>query len=99
MGVVKIGVSSDWGAALQASVDVGNTGGTASQGWQVELDTTEVITNIWNATISSHIGSVYVIGNASWNGTIAAGGSTNFGFLANHVQAGEGLAGHVLSMS
>jgi endoglucanase len=98
-GVVTVGVSSDWGAALLASVDVGNAGGTASQGWQVELDTTEMITSIWNASITSHIGSVYVIGNASWNGTIGAGGTTNFGFLANHVQAGESLTGHVISMS
>ena len=96
---MKVGVSSDWGAALLASVDVGNAGGVSSKGWQVELDSTEVITNIWNATIKSHVGNVYVIGNADWNGTIGAGGSTNFGFLANHVQAGESLTGHVLSMN
>ena len=99
VGVIKVGVSSDWGAALLASIDVGNTGGVASKGWQVELDTTEVITNIWNAEIKSHIGAVYVIDNASWNGTIGASGTTNFGFLANHVQPGENLVGHVLSMS
>jgi chitinase len=97
--MVHVGVSNDWGAALLASIDVGNTGSAASKGWQVELDTTEVITNIWNADIMSHIGNVYVIGNASWNGTIGAGGTTNFGFLANHVQSGESLVGHVLSMS
>jgi cellulase/cellobiase CelA1 len=96
---VQVGVVNDWGAALLASIDVTNTGVVSSKGWQVELDTTEVITNIWNATIKSHVGSVYVIGNADWNGAVGAGGSTNFGFIANHVQTGETLVGHVLNMT
>jgi hypothetical protein len=98
-GVVKISVTNDWGAALLASVDLSNTGSVASKGWQVEIDTTEVITNLWNATILSHVGNTYMIGNADWTGAIGAGGTTNFGFLANHVQTGESLVGHVVAMT
>jgi chitinase len=63
------------------------------------LTTTEQITNLWNGTILSHIGSVYEIGNASYNGAIVAGGSTVFGFQASHVVAGEGLAAQIVRFS
>ena len=38
------------------------------------------ITSIWDATIVSHTGNHYVIGNAGWNSTIPAGGTASFGF-------------------
>jgi hypothetical protein len=50
----------------------------AARGWQ--------ITDIWNAVIVSHDASGYVVGNASYNGTIAHDGETNFGFVATGVQ-------------
>jgi len=86
-----VDVTSDWGAGLTANIVVTNNGATASSNWMIELDTTEQITNIWNATILSHVGSVYMIANESYNGAIGVGGSTLFGFQANHMVAGEGL--------
>jgi aryl-phospho-beta-D-glucosidase BglC (GH1 family) len=98
-GVVRVDMQNDWGSGLVANVTVSNTGSTVSGAWQIELTTTEQITNLWNGTILSHIGSVYEIGNASYNGAIVAGGSTVFGFQASHVVAGEGLAAQIVRFS
>ena len=41
-----------------------------------------------NAVIVSHVGTHYLIKNAAWNGTIAAGAKISFGFQADGI-AGE----------
>jgi chitin-binding protein len=40
------------------------------------------ITNLWNGTLTTS-GSSVNVANAAYNGTIAADGSTTFGFTAN----------------
>ncbi len=97
-GAAVASVGNDWGTGLVASVTVTNNGATSTSGWEVELDTTEQITNLWNGTIVSHVGSTYLINDAGYNGGLAAGGSVGFGFQANHVVAGEGLAAHLLKL-
>jgi hypothetical protein len=57
----------------------------------MEFDMKANIVNIWNAVIVSRVGTRYVIRNASWNGTIAAGAEISFGFQA------DGIAGEVPS--
>ena len=58
--------------------------------WVIEFDFDRQITNIWNATITSHVGNHYVIRAESWNKKIAAnGGSVSFGF--------QGASGNVLA--
>jgi hypothetical protein len=63
-------------------VVVHNNGSTTS-GWQIVIDTPYQINDIWNARILSHDASGYVIGPASWNGTLAHDGETSFGFVAS----------------
>ena len=77
---VTYGVTSDWGSGHTASVTV--TAGQALTGWTVEFDSPAQITNIWNAQITSHVGTHYVITNMAYNGTVAAGQSTSFGYQA-----------------
>ena len=98
-GSALVNVTSDWGSGLTANIVVGNSGNAGSTGWEVQLTTTEQITNIWNASILSHTGSVYVIGNENYNGAIAAGMTASFGFQANHVVAGEGLLAQVIQLN
>jgi cellulase/cellobiase CelA1 len=98
-GSTLVDVTSDWGAGLTANIVVGNTASAVSTGWEVQLTTTEQITNIWNAQILSHTGSVYLIGNESYNGSITAGTTTSFGFQANHVVAGEGLVAQLIQLN
>jgi chitinase len=59
----------------QQTTSVGN--------WQLAFDYPASIDNIWNATILSHSGNHYVIGNAGWNSTLPAGRSVSFGFNAS----------------
>jgi aryl-phospho-beta-D-glucosidase BglC (GH1 family) len=75
--------TSDWGTGFTGSVTLANTAAAAMTGWTVTFNLANAITNIWNAQILSHTGTQYVIGNLSYNGTIASGSNTAFGFQAN----------------
>lgn len=72
----------DWGAGFVMDVKVKNTTATATNGWRLEFDLAADIVNIWNAVIISHVGTRYVIEMAPWNGKLAPGGETTFGFQA-----------------
>ena len=74
--------TDDWGSGFVGAVSITNTSSAALNGWTLEFDLPEAITNIWNATIVSHVGTHYVIRNASWNATVPAGAAVSFGFQA-----------------
>jgi len=97
-GGASLHVDSDWGSGLTATVTVTNGGALASSAWRVEVDTNDLIGNVWNGVILSHQGSTYVIGNASWNGTTSPGGSTSFGFQASETP-GAPLSAHLLGFT
>jgi cellulase/cellobiase CelA1 len=82
---------SGWGTGFTGSMTIKNTRPTAINGWTMEFDLKANIVNIWNAVIVSRVGTRYVIKNADWNGTIAAGAEISFGFQA------DGLAGELPS--
>lgn len=73
-------VTTDWGSGFTGEFTVTNTSGAAVEGWTVEFDFAHNITNIWCAKVLSHVGNHYVIGAEHWNGKLAAGASTTFGF-------------------
>jgi len=77
---LEITPSSDWGSGFTANASFTNNTGSALNGWTLEFDFTHQITSIWNAEIVSRDGDHYVVGNASWNGSVAAGASVQFGF-------------------
>ena len=93
-----VAIVKDWGNGVDESVTITNTGTNTINGWQIELDTTEQLYNIWNGTILSQTANTTVIGSASYDGTIAAGGSVTIGMLANHIQAGETLVVHAINL-
>jgi len=65
-----------WGFGYTATVTVKNTGTAPTSAWKVVVNLNNTtVTNVWNATVSSNTFS-----SVSYNGTIAAGGSTTFGF-------------------
>ncbi|MEI6038046.1 MAG: cellulose binding domain-containing protein, partial [Planctomycetota bacterium] len=80
--------TSQWSTGFNADMKIKNTGTTAISGWTLEFDMKANIVNLWNAVIVSHVGDHYVIRNAAWNGTIAAGTELSFGFQADGI-AGE----------
>jgi endoglucanase len=97
-GLAAAMVTNDWGTGLTASVTVTNSGSAGTTGWEVQLSTTEQITDLWNGTIVSHVGNTYLITDAGYNGALGAGGSTSFGFQATHEVAGEGVVAQLLKL-
>ncbi len=77
----QFSVTDNWGSGFVGNVNVA-AGQSALDGWTVEFDSPAQIVNIWNGEIASRTGNHYVVRNASWNGQVAAGQSTSFGFEA-----------------
>jgi hypothetical protein len=78
----KVGYTANsWTGGFTADVTVSNTGGSAWSGWTVgfAFPGDQKITNAWNAQVSQS-GSSVTAANASYNGTVPAGGSVDFGF-------------------
>jgi hypothetical protein len=76
-------VTQDWGTGFTGYITVSNRGATAVNGWTLEFDFAGDIYEMWSGQIVSHVGNHYAVRNASWNATIAAGQSVEFGFNAN----------------
>jgi hypothetical protein len=73
-------LTSDWGTGFGGQVTISNTAATAVSNWTLSFNWDRAITQIWDGTVSSHVGNEYVITNAGWNATIAPGGTASFGF-------------------
>ncbi len=81
-------VTNSWPGGFQANVTV-SAGASALNGWTVRftMPAGQSITQIWNGTNTGSSGAV-AVRNVSYNGTLAPGGSTAFGFLGS----GDGSA-------
>jgi hypothetical protein len=78
---VVYSTSSQWAGGFVANVTISNTGSAAINGWTLAFTFPgdQKITNTWNGTASQNGESVSIT-NASYNASIAAGGSTSLGF-------------------
>ncbi|GJF33396.1 hypothetical protein KNE206_60960 [Kitasatospora sp. NE20-6] len=74
-------VDSDWGSGFVATVSVVGTGTTATTSWQVTWTWggDQKVVNAWNATAAQNGASVTAAA-MSYNGTLAPGAGTSFGF-------------------
>ncbi|MGW2624668.1 cellulase family glycosylhydrolase [Micromonospora taraxaci] len=77
-------VTNNWGNGYQGQVTVTNNTSAQITSWRVEFDlpSSSSVSQSWNAQQTTS-GSRYAFTNVSWNGTLAAGASTSFGFLVN----------------
>ncbi|MEM0989899.1 MAG: cellulase family glycosylhydrolase [Pseudomonadota bacterium] len=78
---LDINLRSSWSSGLVADLTL-----TAEQqltGWTIEIEYDGDIVNIWNARIISRIGNRYVIESLAYNGSVAEGATTGFGFQGN----------------
>ena len=73
---------SDWGTGYQARYTIRNPGGAAVEGWQLRfgLPQSARLGSSWDATVTT-AGPVTTAANKSYNGTVPAGGSVEFGFV------------------
>lgn len=74
-----------WNTGFTATVTITNTGTAQLSSWSLAfaLPAGQTVTSAWNATVSPNSGQV-TARNASYNGALAPGGSTQFGFQATH---------------
>ncbi|RAJ44692.1 endo-1,4-beta-xylanase (glycosyl hydrolase family 10) [Kitasatospora sp. SolWspMP-SS2h] len=94
---VSVQVSA-WNTGLTENVTITNTGGSAVNGWKLAftLPGGQSVTNAWNATVSPATGQVGA-SNLAYNAAIPAGGSTTFGFQANHTGNAAAASGFALN--
>jgi endo-1,4-beta-xylanase len=80
-----------WNTGLTEQITITNTGTSTINNWSLAftLASGQVITSTWNANITPTTGAVSAA-NLSYNATIPAGGTTNFGFQAT--QTGNAAA-------
>src|SRR3954469_9440253 len=72
---------SGWGTGYQGKYTITNGGSTTLTSWKIEVDVPAggSISSAWDAAMT-HSGQHYTFTNQSYNGTIAPGASTSFGF-------------------
>nr|WP_239313474.1 glycoside hydrolase family 9 protein [Plantactinospora mayteni] len=77
--------SNDWGTGFSGTVTITNTGTSTVNGWTLAFAFTagQRITQAWSATVTQS-GTAVTATNLSYNGTLAPGASTSFGFNGTH---------------
>jgi len=78
---VQYAITNQWQGGFGTSVTITNTGSTTINGWTLTWNFAngQTITQLWNGSYTQSGSSVSVT-NVSYNGVIAPGGTTNFGF-------------------
>jgi cellulase/cellobiase CelA1 len=78
---VQYTVANQWPGGFTANIIITNTGTSALNGWTLvfTLSGSQQVTQGWNGTFTQQ-GAQVTVKNASYNGTIAAGGSASPGF-------------------
>ena len=73
---------SDWGTGYQAHYTIKNTGSAAVNGWQLafSLPASAKLGSFWDTTITTS-GATSTAKDRGYNATVAAGASTEFGFI------------------
>ncbi len=87
--------TNEWQGGGQAAIRIINDSDQPTNGWTLEFDWNASITSIWNATIQSHVGNHYIVGNADYNAVITPNGIVDIGCVANYVPAGVVATGLV----
>jgi endo-1,4-beta-xylanase len=76
---------NDWGSGFTATVTVTNTGSVPISSWRVTWTWAgnQRVTNAWSTTLSQS-GQAVTASSADYNGSLAPGASTSFGFQASY---------------
>jgi cellulase/cellobiase CelA1 len=77
--------TNDWNNGFTGNVTVKNTGTSTVNGWTLRFSFTagQQVTQSWSSK-HTQTGADVAVSNESWNGALAPGASTSFGFNATH---------------
>ncbi|WP_245681670.1 cellulose binding domain-containing protein [Actinomadura kijaniata] len=80
--------TGSWSGGHQGEVTVTNTGASPAKGWKVTwtFPAGRTVSASWNARVTQQ-GTAVTAVHESWNGSLAAGGATSFGFTATGAPA------------
>ena len=73
-------VNNDWGSGFSGEFVITNNTDQSIENWELEFDFTHNIDSLWNGIITEHTDDHYIVANAGYNSTIAAGASLSIGF-------------------
>jgi cellulase/cellobiase CelA1 len=78
-------VVNSWPGGFQGQVLVRNTGSSTKNGWKLgwTFPGNQAISSLWDGTYSQS-GETVTVNNASYNGSIAAGGTVTVGFTGSY---------------
>ncbi|QUQ64202.1 lytic polysaccharide monooxygenase [Kutzneria sp. CA-103260] len=78
-------ITGSWAGGFQGQVTVTNSTSAPIGSWDASwtLPDGENVSSVWNGALSRS-GSLATVANASWNGQLAPGASTTFGFTADY---------------
>ncbi|TDC29300.1 cellulose binding domain-containing protein [Micromonospora sp. KC213] len=81
-------VISSWPEGFYAQVDVRNNSGSHTVGWSVVWRYLhgQRITHLWGGILRQE-GDRVGVGHADWNGVLAPGGTTSFGFIGGWTES------------
>lgn len=72
--------TSAWSGGYNGQLRIRNDGATPINGWQLGFTAALPLSSVWNAVTVMHTGSAWLLGNESWNGTLATGAVASVGF-------------------
>lgn len=83
---VEFNITGQWEGGFNGEIKITNLTDVVIENWQIQMEFPQEITNIWNAAIESHEGTVYNIRNAGNNNNvnIPVGESVTFGFSGTY---------------
>jgi len=76
-------VTNAWNSGFQADLRLESHQAASISAWRLEFDMAANITSIWNAKVVSHTGNHYTVVGETWDSTLPANGSVDFGFVAS----------------
>ncbi|MET8067959.1 cellulose binding domain-containing protein, partial [Micromonospora sp. NPDC005313] len=77
-------ITGTWGGGFQAEVKVTNGSGSPARGWSVSWNyqNGQQVNSAWNANVTTS-GTLVTARNVAYNGSLAPGASTSFGFTGS----------------
>jgi endoglucanase len=79
---LNFSVADNWNTGFTGYIKFTNKGDSLD-GWTLEFDSSQEISEIWGATIVSHQDNHYVVKNVDWNQHVAPDQQVSIGFNAN----------------
>ena len=92
-------VTSTWDTGFTANITITNTGTAGINGWTLAFtfpSTGQKVGQAWSAN-ATQTGTAVALSNVSYNGTLAPGASTSFGFNGTHTGTNPRPAGFTLN--